>query len=137
MLMDYCLSVFPHWAWAIVHGAKRVENRTWPTRHRGRLFIHASSRLRPIAQDQIALLHGMPPRKSLTTGAVVGFVTVLDCVPVREKTGDPYACGPWCWVLGDPTPIPPVACLGRCGLWAPPQRAVALAQRIHTRRSRD
>ena len=37
------LTIHPVWAWAIVHGHKRVENRTWRTAHRGPLLIHASA----------------------------------------------------------------------------------------------
>ena len=36
-----CLSVRQPWAWLIVHGYKDIENRTWPTRHRGDTVIHA------------------------------------------------------------------------------------------------
>jgi hypothetical protein len=34
------LSVRNPWAWAILAGLKRVENRSWPTNHRGLLVIH-------------------------------------------------------------------------------------------------
>ena len=34
--------VYPVWAWAIVHGHKPVENRSWHTQHRGPLLIQAS-----------------------------------------------------------------------------------------------
>jgi hypothetical protein len=36
-----CLTVCQPWAWAIVHGRKHVENRTWATDYRGPLLIHA------------------------------------------------------------------------------------------------
>lgn len=37
----HCLTVHQPWAWAIVTGAKDVENRTWPSRFKGRLHIQA------------------------------------------------------------------------------------------------
>lgn len=37
------ITIHPVWAWAIIHGHKRVENRTWRAHHRGKLLIHASS----------------------------------------------------------------------------------------------
>ena len=43
------LSVRQPWAWALLFGGKDVENRTWSTRHRGRIWIHASKR--EIADD--------------------------------------------------------------------------------------
>ena len=36
-----CLSIRQPYAWLIVNGFKPVENRTWPTRFRGRILIHA------------------------------------------------------------------------------------------------
>jgi len=36
------LSIQQPWAWAIIHGGKDVENRTWPTKFRGRFLVHAS-----------------------------------------------------------------------------------------------
>ena len=35
------LTVLQPYAWAIVTGLKKIENRTWPTSHRGELLIHA------------------------------------------------------------------------------------------------
>jgi hypothetical protein len=37
----YALTLHAPWAWAVVHGVKTVENREWPTRHRGPIFVHA------------------------------------------------------------------------------------------------
>ena len=48
-----CLSILQPWAWAIIHGGKDVENRTWRTAYRGPLLIHASlSRRAYNAQDK-------------------------------------------------------------------------------------
>jgi ASCH domain len=38
------LTVRQPWAWAITHGQKNIENRTWTTCYRGPLAIHAGSR---------------------------------------------------------------------------------------------
>src|SRR5664280_3664302 len=38
------LSVQQPWAWAIVEGHKRVENRTWTTPYRGPVLIHEEVR---------------------------------------------------------------------------------------------
>jgi len=35
------------WAWLIVHGYKDVENRTWSTKYRGPILIHAGKTLDP------------------------------------------------------------------------------------------
>ncbi|WP_206002040.1 ASCH domain-containing protein [Paraburkholderia aromaticivorans] len=39
------LSIRQPWAWLIVKGHKDIENRTWSTRFRGRVLIHAGARL--------------------------------------------------------------------------------------------
>jgi hypothetical protein len=36
------ISIRLPWAWLIVNGFKDVENRSWRTRHRGTILIHAS-----------------------------------------------------------------------------------------------
>jgi len=39
-----CLSMHQPWASLLVCGFKRAEGRTWPTQHRGRLWIHAAGK---------------------------------------------------------------------------------------------
>mmetsp|Transcript_65073 Transcript_65073/g.121252 ORF Transcript_65073/g.121252 Transcript_65073/m.121252 type:complete len:627 (+) Transcript_65073:64-1944(+) len=39
-----CLSMWQPWASLLIHGFKRAEGRSWPSKHRGRLWIHAASR---------------------------------------------------------------------------------------------
>ena len=41
------ISIRQPWAWLIVHGYKDVENRTWATKHRGPILIHAGKTLDP------------------------------------------------------------------------------------------
>jgi hypothetical protein len=116
------LSVCQPWAWAIVHGLKRVENRTRPTRHRGPLVIHASRSRRYLGQDYSHLLAGLPPVEELDFGALVGVVEVVGCVRVEEVAGDPFATGPWCWLLARARPIRPVPFRGQVGLFNVPDQ---------------
>lgn len=39
-----CLTMHQPWASLLVYGIKRVEGRGWPTRYRGRLWIHAAAK---------------------------------------------------------------------------------------------
>lgn len=117
------ISIHQPWAHAILHLGKCVENRTWPTRHRGPLLIHASkSRASYDAQAERdwKRLYGveLPPWEGLVTGALVGVVELVACLPLATwkawrangcdvATHDaamlsPWACGPWCWVLAEP-----------------------------------
>ncbi len=118
------LSVCQPWAWAIVAGVKRIENRWRPTRHRGPLAIHASKSRRYLAGDYAGLLPGLPPAEELPFGALVGVVEVVDCVPLAEVEGDPFAVGPWCWVLSGARQCRPVPFMGQVSLFSVPDRLV-------------
>jgi len=37
------LTIRQPWAWAIIHCGNDIENRSWSTKHRGRLLVHAGS----------------------------------------------------------------------------------------------
>ena len=41
------ISIRQPWAWLVVHGYKDVDNRTWATKHRGPILIHAGKALDP------------------------------------------------------------------------------------------
>ena len=63
-------------AWLILHAGKDIEHRSWHTRCRGTVLIHASKRADPPQQDGCDF--GVPfdaPR-----GAIVGTVDIVDCV---------------------------------------------------------
>jgi hypothetical protein len=124
----YALSVEPHWAWAIIHGVKRIENRKWRTRHRGPLVIHASKTTRNIESER-HLIPGLPPTDQLVRGAFIGVVSVDDCQPVSEVSTQPYAVGPQCWLLSKPQAIRPFPYRGTTMLFQVPK---SLAQRIQS-----
>jgi len=116
------LSLHQPWAWALIHGGKDVENRSWPTRFRGPLLIHATKRFRP-AEIEEALEAMAPfvkgPLPSLdeirkTTGGIIGRVEVVGCVTESES---PWFFGPYGFVVDNPEPLPFHACPGARGLW--------------------
>lgn len=76
---EVALSVRQPWAWAIVSGRKDVENRTWTTRYRGRLMIHASLR---IDHDGVLELRrrGVKEPSEYVRGAIIGVVDLVDVV---------------------------------------------------------
>lgn len=121
------LSVQQPWAWALVSGPKRIENRTWATPYRGPLLVHAGRTPRP-ATDYPG--KGCPPAAEWPLGAVVGLVDLVDCVEyyelVRSRRGVGFAEGPYCWVVANPRPLPdPIPLKGRLGLWAADTALVA------------
>lgn len=112
-----CLTICQPWAWAIVHGPKRIENRTWPTNHRGKLLIHAGKSRDYVdrgvydwwrsAVPEIAL----PSEGGLVFGAILGVATLAYCAKTDPADSCSYAdrtnqrrfCdeGCWWWVLRD------------------------------------
>lgn len=123
---------------------KRVENRTWETRYRGLLLIHAGKSMK--------FLHGDDRTKypEMKFGAIIGIAHLIDCVratyvsPGRNSARNSamnFQCvfskevelkhpwlkthfhteGPWCWVLAFARRIKPIPCKGAQGLWIPPE----------------
>jgi len=84
------LSVCQPWAWLIVNGLKNVAHRSWWTRHRGPLLIHASQSTTSITFDVLDELTDEFGIKILPhefqVGGIVGVVDVVDCV---EKSQSP------------------------------------------------
>src|SRR3954470_3027657 len=115
-----CLTVRQPWAYLIIAGIKRIENRSRATKFRGRLAIHAAQKLDgdwndildaeggPVGLDEEVEVQGgtvLPPVSSLPLGAIVGTVEVTDCVPYDALPPDlkdgPFASGPFCWLLAE------------------------------------
>ena len=111
------LSVRPPWAWAIVHLGKDVENRTWMTRYRGPLLIHASRNWDQAGAARIKAIGGDFDEFQVyrSRGGVIGQVDLVDCVRNHRS--------PWAepglvhLVLANARPLPFFPCRGRLGLF--------------------
>lgn len=138
------LTVQQPWAWAILHGGKLVENRTWATKHRGELAVHAGARLSergcqllPDYLDRAnpdALAAYTDPSLELAYGAVLGTVDLIGCHVAGEGCCDSL----WGehaydehrgrtrrdlfhWELDNVRPLAePVPCRGALQLWTVP-----------------
>ncbi len=109
------LTIRQPWASLIVCGEKDVENRTWTTRYRGVLAIHAGRRfdqnLQPWQRSIVAKVDAFP------RAAIIGFVELVDIV--RDSTSRWAEPRCYHWVLTNPHAIEPVPERGRLGLWTP------------------
>ena len=65
------LSIRQPWAYAIFHLSKDVENRSWPTRYRGRKAVHVAKRIEVTECRRL----GLDPY-TLPTWCVIGTVEV-------------------------------------------------------------
>jgi hypothetical protein len=113
------LTICQPYAELIAAGVKLVENRRWPTQHRGLLAIHAGA-----SRGWLDGWDGDPDQ--LQFGAVVAVATVYDCVEYSQLpahlVGHEHAHGPWCWLLRDARRLTtPVRVSGRLGLWSVPE----------------
>lgn len=130
------LTVKQPWASMIVQGIKDVENRTWPTKFRGRLLIHAASESWNIHQLLRYMTEAMMPvfktfglssvllakwLDGLPRGCIIGSVEVVDCVINyssiwAESTKDHEVA--WNWILTDPVLFKePIPAKGTLSLW--------------------
>ncbi len=86
------LSIKQPWASLIAHGIKDIENRTWATKYRGTIYIHASSKpsfnnlTLNLTHDQIdQMVLGdfcqLDSRSiAYPKSAIIGTVDIVDCV---------------------------------------------------------
>lgn len=115
------LTVCQPWAWAIVAGGKDVENRTWPTRYRGPMLVHAGKSRTFLLSLNAAHYPGCPtvPREdSLVMGAVLAVVDLVGCV--RDARSPWAERGSWHWQLENVRELKNyVPAQGAQGLWTP------------------
>ena len=108
----------------VVTREKRVENRTWSTRYRGPLVIHAGKGRQMLMNDG----------QGMSFGAAIGMCNLVECVHQKHLhlhedfpwlPTHKHALGPWCWILDDVVEFPePVPFKGAQGLWSFPSELV-------------
>lgn len=118
------LTITRPWPTVILELGKDVENRTWRTRHRGPLWIHAALSWDPHAiawAEQRGLISAgvvSPDPADHPTG-IVGAVNLVDVT--RGHPSRWAMPGQWHWHLTAPQALAvPVAVGGRLGLWTVP-----------------
>lgn len=125
----------------IVEGIKDIENRTWPTKFRGRVLIHASAmqvKARNVNYPHNEIWQMFVPKDNLmrayfsknTTSAIVGSVEIIDCVinhpsawaekcePIYRFGTDKIVQATYNWVLANPIKFPePIPAKGKLSFW--------------------
>lgn len=121
-LPELALSVRQPWAWAIVHGGKRIENRSWQAvnhglKQRGPICIHAA---RGMTQDEYWNAADFmeridvicPEPHLLKRGGIIGTAEVIDVV---RESDDPWFFGPRGIVLANVQPVDFIPAPGALG----------------------
>lgn len=119
------ITICQPYAELIARGDKPIENRTWPTRYRGQIAIHAG-------KSRGWLDEGDDLRyPAMAFGAVVAVGTLVECLELHYRSGyiewperwrhlrdHEHANGPWCWILENVRRLEsPVFVRGAEGLW--------------------
>ena len=115
------LSIKPLAAWLIMTGVKIDEYRSWPTKFRGRFYVHSSHMTRlefdrivaneigdPEIKDALRA-KAVPCFEAMRQGGIIGSVELEDC----ESIGN----GGYAFALIDAEPMDFRPCKGRLGFW--------------------
>lgn len=120
-----CITICQPYAHLIAAGEKFVENRSWPTKHRGWLAIHAGKSKDYMGPDD----HKEYP--GIVFGAIVAVAWMSMCVDIdgikslidQQKwyswlPDHEHTEGPYCWVLSNIYPLrSPLKMSGKQGLF--------------------
>ncbi len=99
------LSIQQPWAELIISGKKSIEIRSWTSRYRGQLWIHAGQ----VSNSDLEQKFGL---SNLFHGGYIGVVTLEEIMPFDEPvwkqwrplhldSGD-YQTGFYAWILSNP-----------------------------------
>jgi hypothetical protein len=108
------LSIRQPWIDAILSGAKTVEVRARPTRHRGPLYLHASRTFGSAEREQLDRLrglgHALPDPDPDRLGAVIGQARLVDCRLMEPDDWTAALAEPrqgryWAWILSGAKPL--------------------------------
>lgn len=125
---QFALSVRQPWAWYILHAGKDIENRSWGTRMRGPIALHASSGLTraEFADCLETTVHAISERRpfppgstlpaieELPRGGIVGVVEIVDSV---QHSDSPWFFGKHGFRLANPRPDEFVPVKGALGFF--------------------
>lgn len=127
------ITIHQPYAWAVIRGIKRFENRCWATAYRGPLAIHAGKSRDSLGQFDDwdpGVMVDLPPFGTLPFGAFLGTVDLIDCLTLEAAEAHlaihcpdqfEFADGPYCWLLANPRPLPaPIPGVGKLGLFEIP-----------------
>lgn len=90
----HCLSIRQPHADNLIYGSKRIENRTWATKYRGRLYVHASKLEHPPDRTKLEaeggpdyaakILSLWKPTGPGVTGAIIGSVQLIEIIDADD-----------------------------------------------------
>jgi hypothetical protein len=116
-VISKAITIRQPWAHAVVQGWKPIENRSWSTKVRGTVAIHAAQKAEEKEFFEFLQSRGLEgsvaleaaSARSLPHSAVIGIVDIVDCITSSQS---PWFEGPFAFVFANPRPLRPIACKG-------------------------
>lgn len=119
------LTIKEPWASLIINGYKKYEFRSWRTKYRGKILIHAG-----LSLEKDNAIKFKEYNLDYTLGAIIGEATLVDCIYVDEELNNgllninPLVYGisnhtrKYAWKLDNIIKYEqPIYCKGQLGLW--------------------
>ncbi len=132
------ISIRQPWASLIMKAGKDIENRSWATKYRGRVLVHAAKGMTRDEHDDalffaVKAIRADPKNagctktrtlrelgfafEDLQRGGIIGSVEIVDCV---SRSDSPWFVGEYGFVLRDPQPLPFMPFKGQLGFFDVP-----------------
>lgn len=132
------LSIRQPWAWLVAMGLKDIENRTWATKYRGRVLVHAGQQMtrreyedvadfvRAINRANLIANTSVPPiilpaADELQRGGIIGSVFIHDCITPEMRTSHWHMEGQHGFALRSGFPLPFAPMKGKLGIFNVPE----------------
>ena len=120
------ITISEPWASMIAHGFKTMETRSWPTKYRGRIAIHAGKGKMPSENipEMIEMLDG-----DTHPGCIVAYADIIDCIEITDDIIEQvkenhaeyisgfYSPGRYAFILDNVEQIEPIQMKGRQRIW--------------------
>lgn len=128
------LSLLQPWATLVVIGVKTIETRSWGTKYRGPILIHASQgKAGSIFASEPPFKKYIHEFKKLPFGSIIGQATITNVIRVEdlgmnvelinrltmeEKAFGDYSEGRYAWILEDAVQFDnPIPARGTLSIW--------------------
>ena len=134
------ITIWQPWAEMVAAGIKQNETRSWPTKYRGPIAIHAAKKSIQVSCTEVSdeAMEVICRRLNLSgvfnspdtfpMGCIVATANLTDCIKITpeyiatlssdELTLGDYTVGRYAWVMKDTKKLDsPIPVKGRQGLW--------------------
>ncbi|MDD2377145.1 MAG: ASCH domain-containing protein [Clostridia bacterium] len=124
------LSLLEPWASLVKEKIKCVETRSWKTKYRGELYIHASKRKVTKKDARVNNLVDLLENNEFKYGHIIAKCNLVDCIymddeyinTIQKKKFESmcgrYTIGRYAWILDDIEILEnPIETKGQLGIW--------------------